>query len=601
MIAAGGLHIIGTERHESRRIDNQLRGRSGRQGDPGSSRFYLSLEDNLMRIFGDPTRMKSLMTRVGMKAGEAIESGMLTRQIERAQRRVEQHNFDARKQLLEYDDVANDQRRVIYQQRTDLMSAEDVAEAIVGIREEVVDASRRPVRARRRPGGPVGSCPASGGHRTRLRRAAARRGLGRRRRRPATVRAEAQDAAALEQAYAAKRANVGPDVMRYIEKEVMLQHPRPALARASRGHGLHAPGHLPAQLRAEEPEAGIQARGLRAVLRDARPHQVRHDHARFRRSRCAARPRSSRRNSSGSSASRAPCSCSMPRPFRRSRAWPGGAGAPDGGMVAARIRSRRFRPRRRPRRAVRPRRAQGGAQRALPLRFRAQVQALPRRFAASQRLNDTAREIGASHARARRRRRPRGRGGARAARAAPAGKHLAGGWEFPGRQDRARRDAYRRRSAANLREEIGVTLHAAHPLIRVRHAYPERDIDLDVWLVTRYSGEPHGLEGQPLTWCERADLPARESHSRRSTGHHGLDAARGDHGLAMGPHYVIPGHAAHDRRPGNRARAARRLLQGCCGRSRGGRGWGGFPAPRDDPRSRRDRRVDGGTSTSPFL
>ena len=138
VLAAGGLHIIGTERHESRRIDNQLRGRSGRQGDPGSSRFYLSLEDNLMRIFGDPTRMKALMTRVGMKAGEAIESGMLTRQIERAQRRVEQHNFDARKQLLEYDDVANDQRRVIYQQRTDLMGAENVAEAIKGVREDVV-------------------------------------------------------------------------------------------------------------------------------------------------------------------------------------------------------------------------------------------------------------------------------------------------------------------------------------------------------------------------------------------------------------------------------------------------------------------------------
>jgi preprotein translocase subunit SecA len=138
VLAAGGLHIIGTERHESRRIDNQLRGRSGRQGDPGSSRFYLSLEDNLMRIFGDPTRMKALMTRVGMKPGEAIESGMLTRQIERAQRRVEQHNFDARKQLLEYDDVANDQRRVIYQQRTDLMGAEDVAEAIKGMREDVV-------------------------------------------------------------------------------------------------------------------------------------------------------------------------------------------------------------------------------------------------------------------------------------------------------------------------------------------------------------------------------------------------------------------------------------------------------------------------------
>ncbi len=140
VIAAGGLHIVGTERHESRRIDNQLRGRSGRQGDPGSSRFYLSMEDNLMRIFGDPTRTKALLTRVGMQQGEAIESKMLTRQIERAQRKVEAHNFDARKNLLEYDDVANDQRKVIYQQRNELMEAEDIADAIGGIREEIVNA-----------------------------------------------------------------------------------------------------------------------------------------------------------------------------------------------------------------------------------------------------------------------------------------------------------------------------------------------------------------------------------------------------------------------------------------------------------------------------
>ena len=139
VLAAGGLHIVGTERHESRRIDNQLRGRSGRQGDPGSSRFYLSLEDNLMRIFGDPNRTKALLSRVGMRAGEVIESRMLTRQIERAQRKVEAHNFDARKNLLEYDDVANDQRKVIYAQRTELMAAEDVADAIRGIREEVVN------------------------------------------------------------------------------------------------------------------------------------------------------------------------------------------------------------------------------------------------------------------------------------------------------------------------------------------------------------------------------------------------------------------------------------------------------------------------------
>jgi len=140
VLAAGGLHIVGTERHESRRIDNQLRGRSGRQGDPGSSRFYLSLEDNLMRIFGDPARMKALLSRVGMRAGEAIESAMLTRQIERAQRKVEAYNFDLRKNLLEYDDVANDQRRVIYAQRNELMNAEDIADSILDVRQEVIEA-----------------------------------------------------------------------------------------------------------------------------------------------------------------------------------------------------------------------------------------------------------------------------------------------------------------------------------------------------------------------------------------------------------------------------------------------------------------------------
>src|SRR5471032_2020795 len=133
VVAAGGLHIVGTERHESRRIDNQLRGRSGRQGDPGSSRFYLSMEDNLMRIFGDPMRTKRLLQMAGMKAGEVIESGMLTRQIEKAQRKVEAHNFDIRKQLLLFDDVANDQRKVVYQQRTEIMGREDLSAAVHGI------------------------------------------------------------------------------------------------------------------------------------------------------------------------------------------------------------------------------------------------------------------------------------------------------------------------------------------------------------------------------------------------------------------------------------------------------------------------------------
>jgi preprotein translocase subunit SecA len=138
VLEAGGLHIVGTERHESRRIDNQLRGRSGRQGDPGSSRFYLSIEDSLMRIFGDPERTKSLLSRAGMREGEAIESKLLTRQIERAQRKVEAHNYDIRKNLLEYDDVANDQRKVVYHQRTELMAADEVKDSIAAIREEVI-------------------------------------------------------------------------------------------------------------------------------------------------------------------------------------------------------------------------------------------------------------------------------------------------------------------------------------------------------------------------------------------------------------------------------------------------------------------------------
>ncbi len=139
VIESGGLHIIGTERHDSRRIDNQLRGRSGRQGDPGSSRFYLSMEDNLMRVFGDPDRTKNLLSRAGMQENEAIESKILSKQIERAQRKVEAHNFDIRKQLLEYDDVTNDQRKVVYKQRSELMSSENIGEAILSIREEVIN------------------------------------------------------------------------------------------------------------------------------------------------------------------------------------------------------------------------------------------------------------------------------------------------------------------------------------------------------------------------------------------------------------------------------------------------------------------------------
>ncbi len=135
--AAGGLHIVGTERHESRRIDNQLRGRSGRQGDPGSSRFYLSLEDNLMRIFAADW-VQRVMERMGLKEDDIIESPLVTKQIANAQRKVEAHNFDIRKNLLDFDDVNNDQRKVIYQQRDELLEAESVQDNVEGIRDDVV-------------------------------------------------------------------------------------------------------------------------------------------------------------------------------------------------------------------------------------------------------------------------------------------------------------------------------------------------------------------------------------------------------------------------------------------------------------------------------
>ena len=137
VIAAGGLKIIGTERHESRRIDNQLRGRSGRQGDPGESRFYLSLEDPLMRIFAGE-RLNAIMVRLKMPEGEASEHGMVTRSLESAQRKVEQRNFDIRKQLLEFDDVSNDQRKVIYQQRNELLENDDISETITAMRQGVM-------------------------------------------------------------------------------------------------------------------------------------------------------------------------------------------------------------------------------------------------------------------------------------------------------------------------------------------------------------------------------------------------------------------------------------------------------------------------------
>ena len=138
VVNLGGLHIIGTERHEARRIDNQLRGRAGRQGDPGYSRFYLSLEDSLMRLFASE-KVANMMRRMGMERGEAIEHRMVTNSIEKAQRKVEGRNFDIRKQLLEYDDVANEQRKIIYQRRNELMEIEDISEVLKDMRTTVVN------------------------------------------------------------------------------------------------------------------------------------------------------------------------------------------------------------------------------------------------------------------------------------------------------------------------------------------------------------------------------------------------------------------------------------------------------------------------------
>jgi preprotein translocase subunit SecA len=223
VVEAGGLHIIGTERHESRRIDNQLRGRSGRQGDPGSSRFYLSMEDNLMRIFGDPERTKAMLSRVGMREGEAIESKMLSRQIERAQRKVEAHNFDIRKSLLEYDDVANDQRRVIYRERAELMEADDIAESIYGLRHEVINAEIDKFIV---PGGPEEQWEIQGLEQVLEHDFGARLDIAGWLREDSSLSEEAlreRVVSELDALYEQKVESIGAPVIRHFEKAIMLQ------------------------------------------------------------------------------------------------------------------------------------------------------------------------------------------------------------------------------------------------------------------------------------------------------------------------------------------------------------------------------------------
>ena len=223
VLEAGGLHIIGTERHESRRSDNQLRGRSGRQGDPGSSRFYLSMEDSLMRIFGDPERTKALLARAGMREGEAIESRLLTRQIERAQRKVEAHNFDIRKNLLEYDDVANDQRKVVYVMRNDLMEADEIEDSIAAIRDEVVEGT---VHQHIPPGSLDEMWDANGLSQALDAEFAVRADVARWIHDDTTLTAEAiteRCVDEVEKAYNKKAGDIGAELMRGVEKQVMLR------------------------------------------------------------------------------------------------------------------------------------------------------------------------------------------------------------------------------------------------------------------------------------------------------------------------------------------------------------------------------------------
>ena len=222
VVAAGGLHVVGTERHESRRIDNQLRGRSGRQGDPGSSRFYLSLEDNLLRIFASD-RVSGLMQKLGMQKNEAIEHPWVTKAIENAQRKVEAHNFDIRKNLLEFDDVANDQRKVMYRWRNELMEAEDVSETLKDMRtddlKQIIDPCLPPHSLEEQWNIPGLEEALDKEFGLRLPIRAWLDADANLHEEPLRERIHAE----LEQAYAAKEAQVGGPWMRQFEKAVLLQ------------------------------------------------------------------------------------------------------------------------------------------------------------------------------------------------------------------------------------------------------------------------------------------------------------------------------------------------------------------------------------------
>jgi preprotein translocase subunit SecA len=221
VLAAGGLYVVGTERHESRRIDNQLRGRSGRQGDPGASKFFLSLDDDLMRIFGSE-RMDGMLQKLGLKEGEAIVHSWINKALEKAQQKVEARNFEIRKQLLKYDDVMNDQRKVVYEQRRDIMRQDDVADQIVDMRRETLEA----LMARCIPSNAYHEQWNTGLLHEEVRRIfgldlpvadwAKEEGI-------AEEEISERISDAVERKMAEKTANIGPDIMRQVEKSLLLQ------------------------------------------------------------------------------------------------------------------------------------------------------------------------------------------------------------------------------------------------------------------------------------------------------------------------------------------------------------------------------------------
>ena len=438
VIAAGGLHIIGTERHESRRIDNQLRGRSGRQGDPGSSRFYLSMEDNLMRIFGDPARTKRWLQMAGMKAGEVIESGMLTRQIEKAQRKVEAHNFDIRKQLLLFDDVANDQRKVVYQQRTEILGTEDLSDAVLGMYEDSV---RGLLDAHL----PIGSAPQAWDL-TALNEAL-QRDFG------VSVdvagwlaadpqledgrAAHARRAGGARQLPAEGGAHRRAELMRHVERDVVLrqldQHWRDHLAAMDYlRQGIHLRGYAQKDYRYEYKREAFEL--FTAMLgrvkydsrRDARARRDPHAGAdRSRGGRAARTPDARAAGAARRGADR--------DSHRDARPGSGAAAGSGRGRSAARPSLVARRRAASSRRAVRARRSQGRAQRAVSVRLGTQVQAMPR--CCSSLDKPTIRVVAAVIA---------DRRAARAGRAAPRGQALAGQLGISGRQDRSGRARSRR-------------------------------------------------------------------------------------------------------------------------------------------------------------